>query len=892
MTKLWKNISKYLPIIVGIIVLCSATNASAGIGDWLVDKAGLLAAKALGIDTADNCVPPQSHTSCLFCPMFKILYNAGNAVAAKAYRAFHSDLGKLVCLFLCVSLALIILKNIASMSTQDPGTLVNDILNKVFIGIAIFIIVTQDYHNILNLTLVPIFTSGMEFVSVGASGDLQNCGAAAGIAGFSGSIGSNSDAGIPTSIGKTLICTADYIESKIDTLFEYGRWGFCRGMGPDRLYHVIPSPIHLIDALLLYLGGIFFTVAYPWVLGDAVLQLGISMALLPFAIAGYAFKGTKKYLSTVFGWILNTLFVFMFMVILITCILVYIQNIILEAASASGDPKVLFTDPVRGIAFFGANMFMMLFVLIIGYTYMPQVDELAGQFSKGSALSAAKAFGTFLTDQMDKQAAKVGDKAAAIAGDAAMTAGRVTTRRMRAGVRQGAMLMTNTFGKDDGSGNKRLTIPGVMSFTTMKNADGSTYLKREFTNPLNGRKHVMVSDKYSTIRQEYDRNGNLIKSDVSFKHSFAKNYLLNKDGTLNVEAYKVLLDSNLARDPEFKKAIMAHVATTVLKAKGKDIGKYYESRNVIIDPNNPNRIVVEQIDNTGKKTSFSMDVNMATGQVAVGYTRSRGNNRFESSSKFEQLEVFFDNGAMTINSTAARDPITGAILKETTKTTYSAAVQAGHDSIIGHDEGAQVVDSNGNISSRLDLSDPRQNILFGLDNMVDLSPSIQRAVQNKVANEITDISSCSTASIPAMSATWDAQARASADNWARENHELADMSNPSYAAIYNTRYTGLQDKYIQKATLHESWISAATAAADAYAASIGMVPPDPHDPGYQSVYNMTYQNKVDAYKQTQEQQLMQRYKNAFAGNVKDNLLAENRRQRSNRIKTNFIGRFF
>ncbi len=628
MTKLWQHILKYLPIMVGVIILCTATNVFAGVGDWAVDKASLAAAKALGIDTTDNCVPPQSHTSCLFCPMFKILYNAGNAVASKAYKAFHSDLGKLVCLFLCVSLALIILKNIASMSSQDPGTLVNDILNKVFIGIAIFIIVTQDYHNILNLTLVPIFTSGMEFVSIGGSGDLQNCGAAAGIAGFSGPISSNDDAGIPTAIGKTLICTADYIESKIDTLFEYGRWGFCRGMGPDRFLHIIPHPIYLIDALLLYLGGIFFIVAYPWVLGDAVLQLGISMALLPFAVAGYAFNGTKKYLSTVFSWILNTLFVFMFMVILITCVLVYIQNIIVEAANSTGDPKILFTDPVRGIAFFGANMFMVLFVLMIGYTYMPQVDELAGQFAKGSALSAAQQFGTFLTDQMDKQVSKVGDKAAAVAGDAVVTTGRVTARRMRAGVRRGAMAMTNKWGKDDGAGNKRLSIAGL-SFTTAKNADGSTYLKREFTNPLNGRKHIMVSDKYSTIRQEYDRNGNLIKSKVEFKHSFAKNHLLNKDGTINMGAYRTLMDSDLAKDPEFKKALMAQVATTVLKAKGKDIGVHFEARNVTIDPSNPNRIIVEQIDNTGKKTNFSMNIDAATGKVAVNFTRSRDRNRFE-----------------------------------------------------------------------------------------------------------------------------------------------------------------------------------------------------------------------------------------------------------------------
>ncbi len=723
MVKLWKNITKCLPFVVGVIVLCSATNALAGIGDAIADAAGKLAAGMLGIDTTDNCVPPQSHTSCLFCPMFKILYNAGNAVAAKAYTAFHSDLGKIICLFLCVSLALIILKNIASMSSQDPGTLINDILNKVFVGIAIFIIVTQDYHNILNLTLVPIFTSGMEFVSIGGTGNLQTCSAAAGIAGFSSSIGSNSDAGIPTAIGKTLICTADYIEAKIDTLFEYGRWGFCLGMGPNRLFHIIPHPIYLIDALLLYLGGIFFTVAYPWVLGDAVLQLGISMALLPFAIAGYAFKGTKKYLNTVFNWILNTLFVFMFMVILITCILVYIQNILIEAANASSDPETLFTDPVNGIAFFGANMFMMLFVLIIGYTYMPQVDELAGQFAKGSALSAAKQFGTFLTDQMDKQAAKVGDKAAAIAGDAVVATGRVTARRMQAGVRRGAMAMTNVFGKDDGAGNKRLKVLG-MSFTTMKNADGSTYLKREFTNPLNGRKHVMVSDKYSTIRQEYDRNGNLIKSNVEFKHNFAKNHLLNKDGTINVGAYRTLMDSDLAKDPEFKKAIMAQVATEVLKAKGKDIGTHFQSRTVTIDPNDPNRVIVEQIDNTGKKTQFSMNINMATGKVAVGYTRSRGANRFENSNKLEEVEQFFDNGSFSVSTTGYRDPNTGIITGETTKFTYSAAIQNGHASIASDNELAQVVDSRGNLSSAID----RNEFLFGIDEYFNSSPALASTI--------------------------------------------------------------------------------------------------------------------------------------------------------------------
>lgn len=718
MKNIWKNISRYLPLIVGLFIVCYAVNAFAGFGDAVADTAGKFVAYSLGIDTADNCVPPQEHSGCLFCPMFKILYNAGNQVAAKAYSSFHSDLGSIVGLFLSVSLALIVLKNVASMNSQDPGTLVNDILNKTFVGIAIFIIVTQDYRNILNLTIVPIFSSGLEFVSVGSATNFTSCASAAGIRGFSGSIGASDGAGIPTEIGSTLICSAEYIESKINSLFEYGRWGFCRGMGPDRLFHIIPHPIYLIDALILYLGGIFFTVAYPWVLGDAILQLGIAMALLPFAVAGYAFKGTKQYLGTVFSWILNTLFVFMFMMILITCLLTYIENLIQTLADSSGDPKIFFTYPVRGIAFYGANMFMIIFVIAIGYTYMPKISDLAGQFAKGSALSAAKKFGTFLTDQLDKQAEKVGDKAMDIAKDATVTTGRVGARRIRAAGRQTMMAAVKTFGKIRNN-NVSIKIPG-MTYTVVKNADGSTYLKREITNPLNGRKHVMVSDKYATIYQEYDRNGNLIKDKVEFKYNFANKYLINKDGSLNIEAYKILLDSNLAKDPEFKKAIMAKVATEVAKARGLDIGEHFRSRTVTIDPDNPNKVIIVQIDQTGKKTRLSMDVNMITGQAAIQFDLSRGSNRFERSGKNEKLVSVFDNGMTRIERTGSRDPSSGTVINEKTKTSYYAAVQAGHASIKDNNEAAQVIDRYGNLASDINYDD----FCFGMDSFVDSSPNI------------------------------------------------------------------------------------------------------------------------------------------------------------------------
>ncbi len=623
MRGLKKNLFRYLPLIIGMIALFSATVAFAGVVDWAVDKAGEAAAFALGIDTRDNCTPPQSHNSCMFCPLFKVLYNAGSFVAGKAHAFFAADIGRVIIIFLAVCLALIVLKNLASMNAKDPGTIINDILKKTFVCIAIFIIVTKDYYNLMNITLVPIIHTAMDLVNIGYP--IENCTSGGGILGFSSTAGANEAAGLPADIGKMIVCTAENIETKIYLLFENGKWAWCLGTGPHRLLHIIPHPVYIIDALFLYLGGIFFFVAYPWVLADAILQLGIAMALLPFAVAGYAFGGTKSYLPKVFGWILHSLFVFIFMAILMTCILDYIANL-LQASTTVVDPKVLFTDANSGIAFFGPNMVMLIFVLVIGWCYMPMTKELAESFADGAGLSAAQQTGAQITNAMEKQTGKIAEKTADMAWEKGKSMGKSA---MHIASRHGANAFVSALGKKDANGNTVLNI-GPVKFTKFKNADGSTYLQREFTS-FTGRKHTMASDEFMTIKSETTGGtGTQIKNTVTFKKEFAEKYLFNADGSVNVGSLNKLLDSPLAKNPAYKQAIMEQVAVLALKKKGKDIGKYYKSRNVTFDPNNPNKIIVEQVDNTGKKTTFSMDTNMETGQTAVSFVRQRDRNRFEN----------------------------------------------------------------------------------------------------------------------------------------------------------------------------------------------------------------------------------------------------------------------
>lgn len=631
MKKILYRLFKYLPVIILIAFAFVPTEAHAFLGT---------VKKFLGIDTVDNCVAPllgEKHV-CYFCGMFEIIFNSAAKVASLSYSAFHTDLGQLIIIFLAVSLALITLRNVAAMGAQDPGALMNMLASRIFVCAAVYYIVTRDYYNILNMTIVPILTDGFHMIpgngslshNLGNIGGYGDWGANhVNSTRFAGALGGDS---MPRSIGALIVTTIENIENNIQHLFEYGRWAMCLGNGPERIFHILPNPFMVIDGIVLYIGGILFLVGYPWIMADAVIQLGISLALLPFALAGYAFGGTKQYLSKLFTWILNSLFVFIFMGLLIACILEYIRSIIEQAISIHTDPVALFLNPVTGLAFFGVNMVKIVFILAIGWMYMPEIRDLAKNFADGAGLSAASKVGESVTKPINSAAEKIADHAAQATASVASTTAHIAERKARATVRQGMKLAVNSFGTTDLSGNKTLKIPGGrfmgnMEFTTVKNPDGTTYLKREFIS-VTGRRHVMISDKYSTIKQEYedtrDASGHiisskLIKNEVTFKHNFLKKHLIDKDGKFNVGAVDTLMRSNIAQDPAYKEAIMAQLAVEAMKKKGIKVGTYFSSRTVHYDPANPGKIFVEQVDHNGKKTLFDLNINMTTGQYLAAY---------------------------------------------------------------------------------------------------------------------------------------------------------------------------------------------------------------------------------------------------------------------------------
>jgi len=715
---------KILPLFVFTILFLYSTNAHALVGA-IVDLA--MAAveavlEAMGLIGGSCPAPKEKATGeCLFCPLFKILFNAGSVMAENSYTMFKDGLVDVLLVFLAVSLALIALKNLASFGSKDPSALINEFVKKAALVCVIAVILAQGYQHVLSLVITPIFETAIHFIDL--SNDNAGLGACpgsvkAGIKGFTGNptVGFSGSGGIPLAVGESIICAVEAMERKINMVFEYGDWAFCRGIKTDGLFifKLVPNPIYIVDGILLYIGGLFLLVGYPWVVADAILQLGIAMALLPFGVCGFAFNGTKSYLAKLLSWILNSMFSLLFMGILITCVVGYIDEVLRQAIRSVGSDS-LFVNAVNGLAFYGTNLLMIMFIMIVGWTYMPTVRDLAKNFAVGAGASASKTIETFARENAEK-AGNYAQKKAEQATVAGIKAGAKGAQNLG---RRAAMRGVDYFGHTNvfGSGYKvsNMKLFGK-SYTVETAPDGKRTFRTYRTSLFSGRRIETISDGLSLIEMEYDGT-RLVKSRVKFKYASMEKNLLDKNGNINRDAVKELMNSNVAKShPEYAKLLMAEVAIKSLKAKGYDLGKNYNSRNIIFDPRDPNKISIVQQDFSGKKTTLSLEFDPKTGRAGVGQLveRKRSDGSIEK-------EYMFDNGMLKLQGRTVIDKHGSA--RSITEYSYSAMAQKGHDHYTDDDgaEANQVVAENGEIAKDLDPTrggKKEMDLMLGIDNFL------------------------------------------------------------------------------------------------------------------------------------------------------------------------------
>lgn len=444
-------------------------------------------------EAESNCNLEQylNKESCTSCGIFKIIFNSASAIAATAMKKLAGPSKNLVLIGFSIWLAIYILKQIASAQAAKPGDMLKGIiLQGTRVAVVVFIL-QGAFYEVLNLTLNPVMQTGLSFsqlVNTTSSKKVDHCPKSAdfmqGIMGYDDGLSNTSVGGLPHSLGSSIICSIKTLEDNVGTLAALGNYSSCIAFHDKALWDgILPHLGYLTTGWFLWLVGIILLLAMPWCLIDCILQLCIAAAMMPCAIAAYAFKPTAKYISTVWNFFMNAMFNLVFMSIVIFIInFMFLDWIGIKDGDLSDfDPARFVTAGGRGLAWWGLGAFKVLAACFLFWCFFGEAAKMANNFANGSGLNIGRPVGS-IPAQMAKAGAKgaghmlgkaakaTGEAANSLAGNWARS--KVNQAKGMAMSAMGGRKLRNENGEVIGY-QSRFKIPGfTQTRTVMKDANG------------------------------------------------------------------------------------------------------------------------------------------------------------------------------------------------------------------------------------------------------------------------------------------------------------------------------------------------------------------------------------------------------------------------------------
>lgn len=429
--------------------------------------------------------------SCTSCGIFKIIFNSASIIAATAMKKLAEPSKNLVLIGFSIWLAIYILKQIASAQAAKPGDMLKGIiLQGTRVAVVVFIL-QGAFYEVLNLTLNPVLQTGLSFsqlVNTTASEKVDHCPKSADfmqdIKGYDDGLSETSVGGLPHSLGSSIICSIKTLEDNIGTLAALGNYSSCIAFHDKALWDgILPHLGYLSTGWFLWLVGIFLLLAMPWCLIDCILQLCIAAAMMPCAIAAYAFKPTAKYIVTVWNFFMNAMFNLVFMSIVIFIInSMFLSWIGISDGDLSDfDPQRFVTAGSGGLAWWGLGAFKVLGACFLFWCFFGEAAKMANNFANGSGLNIGRPVGSIPAQVAQKGIVATGHMAGKVAKATGQVANSLAGNWARSKVNQAKGLAMVAMGGRklrDEDGNvvgyqARFKIPGfTQTRTVTKNADG------------------------------------------------------------------------------------------------------------------------------------------------------------------------------------------------------------------------------------------------------------------------------------------------------------------------------------------------------------------------------------------------------------------------------------
>ena len=564
----------------------------------------------------------------------------------------------------------------------------------------VVVILKSDIQEFINLIVAPVFNTGMALAQMVTSGQTgQTC---------SGFTQVTEDGGLPSSIGNNILCTIQSIQGKILDVLTLGSTSLCIAIKVKSFEHIwlLPHLGYLIVGLVLWIAGIMLMLIYPWLLIDSILQLSIASALIPVAIAAYAFPITrKKYVSKVWETFMMAMFTFLFLTIVIFIITTGIEQIMAEVMNdkLKSTSYSVILDATDGLAWWTVRFLKLVFWMFLGWAVLDQAQSFAKSFSKGSfsIKPIGSPFGGMVNNVATQAAIGVGGKT--------LKGTKWAGKQMKSGIHdmahsakvnymaKRALNSSNARTNDDGSvtATVRNWYGRKVTRTDSQDANGNYSITNQKSKikmfGMLSHDNTTTTDKYITVKNKYGKDGKLLKQSIKIDSAACKT-MTNKDGSLNMVAVNVLRQNSTLPPELVNTAILQQVLKERMpNSDFASLDKVFASRTAVI--NDDGSFEIKQVNVDGTTTNFSMKIDGDRIMTSVEKVRSDGS----------ALKYSSDGIINRRSSYVYKD---GKVDTASVKNKYAFSDYYANRS-------AKPMDSNGVISRGV----PKDKIMFGKDDL-------------------------------------------------------------------------------------------------------------------------------------------------------------------------------
>ena len=514
----------------------------------------------------EKCLPScyyKELQTCTFCPLFRAVFNTASSIAKHAIDTFSGSIIKVVILAFGIWIAMQVLAFVATPEVRDLKDLASSLVTQSFIVMLVVIILQNGAMDFFNQALTPIYTTGQniaqaiikpEEVSDKKTGDKNfdklissNIAACKGRTAIIDPSVKGSRGALPKAMGDSIICTMTLIQNRVAQIKALGNAALCKSWQDN--FIIIPHLNYFFIGAGLWVGAMLMMLAVPFMMIDAVFELTVAAALIPFAIGAYAFKLTRGYTKKIWETFLNSMFKFVFVSLVALMLVVAFQSIITSSITNLSDlmvateGNVVFTQILEQLPWFSTKFIKLIFVMILTWSVLNMAVAFGGEFAGSiSNTTIGSSIGTMGGSFAKSAATRIMEPTLDAVGrhtlsglKAAVVAPVHLVRRATADIRAIRAQRKGSYDEATGiysykSDNKEYTLK--------KNADGTQDVRKDkVTQTKDGGEEIQttrqIKNLYIKTTVHTDKNGKTYTTEkVKLSNSNLKD-LYRKDGTIN-----------------------------------------------------------------------------------------------------------------------------------------------------------------------------------------------------------------------------------------------------------------------------------------------------------------------------------------------------------------------